>query len=181
MEDTITNFKQFLRKNFDLVKNTQFTPKNVSKNEYRHIGIKHNKMFTIYLEEVFYLFTMDINILKNLLYHYKLVDYEVYFLIYYRLKNAGFNLMRHHEGYQIYVKNSDFNRKTSESIGIVKIVDKHKKPVYSPSNVVYAVCCGNFFTFLKQSHTSKLNFRYTNAYKLNKTTKTKNDKEFFNN
>ncbi|KAM0675682.1 hypothetical protein GVAV_001050 [Gurleya vavrai] len=98
-----------------------YIPKDMSHNHYRHFGIKKNKKLFLYIEDVFYLFNIEQNLLNDI---YQDKKHISIFRVYFYTRSRGFNLFRNFDCYEIFIRTADFNRNHAKKLADMYFVMK---------------------------------------------------------
>ncbi|OQS54570.1 hypothetical protein EHP00_75 [Ecytonucleospora hepatopenaei] len=156
MSEEKRNFENFLKTHF-IKQSCGYEPIDLSQNYLRHYGLKsEKKLFLSYLE-IFYIFIEKFEINKQIDYVNNVFGKHTEKIhIYLSLKNANFNILETNSTLCIYEKSKNFNRKTCNHIGELKIMDAIDNFQIDSERMVVAVLNINSSAFLQIKHIDSL-------------------------
>lgn len=172
----LNEFQQFSQLNFIEICKNLYIPYDQSQNYLRHYGQKFNNTIVLSFIEIVYIFCSKklgnniVNVEKiktilNELHLEKLTNIIIYFI----LKNNGYNIIFNFSSLYLFKKHKNFNRNKDKPIGLFSIVKPTNRVIFQTPYEDQIVCVkqDNAFCFLKLTYNVSLTTQTnSNLYKI---------------
>ncbi|EED44455.1 F0F1-type ATP synthase, subunit c/Archaeal/vacuolar-type H+-ATPase, subunit K [Enterocytozoon bieneusi H348] len=172
----LNEFQQFLQLHFIKICKNMYIPYDQSQNYLRHYGQKYNNTIVLSFVEIVYIFCLkklgndifNVEKIKSILCELRLGELTN-IIIYFILKNNGYNIIFNFSSLYLFKKHKNFNRNKDKPIGLFSIVKPTSKVIFQIPYEDQIVCVKQHdtFCFLKLTYNVTLTTQTnSNLYKI---------------